>query len=151
VELKNWSHPAEAVKIIEGKENKEHTMQLYTDGSKSEHGAGSGVAIFVGKELAAQIKFKLDKKCSNNQAEHLAIFKALEATETLDITVNGPRTVAIFTDSRITIDSLKNITNHNLLIEEIRKKVPILETAKRTIELSWVKAHVGTHGNELAD
>jgi hypothetical protein len=69
VELKNWSHPADAVKIIEGKENQKHTIQLYTDSSKSEHGVGSSVAIFAGNELAAQLKFKLDKKCSNNQAE----------------------------------------------------------------------------------
>jgi hypothetical protein len=26
------------------------------------------VAIFAGDELAAQLKFKLDKKCSNNQS-----------------------------------------------------------------------------------
>lgn len=109
------------------------------------------MAVFAGKELAAQLKFKLDKKCSNNQAEQLAIVQALEAIETLDTTENGPHTVAIFMDSRFTIDSLKNITNHNFLIEEIRKKASILETANWTIEFSWVKAHVGTYRNELAD
>jgi ribonuclease HI len=54
-------------------------------------------------------------------------------------------------DSRITINSLKNITNHNILIGEIRKKVSILETASWTIEFSWFKAHVGTYRNELAN
>ena len=44
------------------------------------------MAVFAGNELAAQLKFKLDKKCSNNQAEQLAIVKALEAIEILDIT-----------------------------------------------------------------
>jgi ribonuclease HI len=70
------------------------------------------VAIFAGNERAAKLIFQLDKKCSNNQAEQLAILKALEAIEILDITENGPRTAATFTDSRITIDSLKNIDNH---------------------------------------
>jgi hypothetical protein len=128
VEIKNWSHPADAVKITEGKGNQEHTIQLYTDGSKSAHGVGSGVADFAGNELAAQLKFKMDKKCSNNQAGQIVVVKALEAIEIFDITENGTRTVAIFTDSRITIDSLNNITNYNFLIEEIRKKVFILET-----------------------
>jgi hypothetical protein len=36
------------------------------------------VAVFVGKELAVQLKFKLYNKCSNNQKEQPAIFKALE-------------------------------------------------------------------------
>jgi hypothetical protein len=46
---------------------------------------------------------------------------------------------------------LKNSNNHNFLIEEIRKKVSILEIANWTIEFLWIKAHVGTYGNELAD
>jgi preprotein translocase subunit SecY len=33
---------------------------VYTDGSKSENGVGSGVAIFIGKELVTQLKHKLD-------------------------------------------------------------------------------------------
>jgi hypothetical protein len=103
VELKNWPHPADVVKIIEAKEYKEQTIQAYTDGSKNEHGVGSGVAIFVGTELATQLEFKLDNRYSNNQAEQLAIAKALEVIESTDISGNSPRTVTIFTDSRITL------------------------------------------------
>jgi hypothetical protein len=76
VELKTWPHPADVVKIVEDNGYKEQTIQIYTDGSKNEHGVGSGVVIFVGKELKAQLKFKLDNRCSNNQAEQLAIAKA---------------------------------------------------------------------------
>ena len=117
MQLKNWSQPADALKFIGAKEKRERNIQLYTDGSKSEHGVGSGVAIFAGIEHAAQLKFKLDKKCSNKQAERLAVVKALEAIVTLDITENGPRTAGIFTDSRMTIVCLKNTNNHNILIE----------------------------------
>jgi hypothetical protein len=94
VELKNWPHPAD-VKIIEAKECKEQTIQAYTDGSKNERRVGSGVAIFVGKELAAQLKFKLDKRCSNNRVEQLAIAKALEVIESIDISENSSHTVII--------------------------------------------------------
>ena len=38
-----------------------------------------------------------------------------------------------------------------MLVEEIRKKISILETAKWSIEFSWVKTRVGTYGKELAD
>jgi len=42
---------------------------------------GSGVAVFTGKVLVEQLIFKLDDRCSNNQAEHLAIVKTLEVIE----------------------------------------------------------------------
>jgi hypothetical protein len=61
------------------------------------------------------------------------------------------RTIAIFTDSRITIDSLKNVNNHSYLIEEFRKRISILERTNWTVEFSWVKAHVGIYRNELVD
>jgi membrane-associated protease RseP (regulator of RpoE activity) len=75
----------------------------------------------------------LDSRCSNNQAEHLAIVKALEVIETIDIMENSPRTGTILTDSRISIDSLKNVNNHSYLIENIRKRISILQTANWTI------------------
>jgi len=63
----------------------------------------------------------------------------------------SPRTVTIFTDSTIALDSLKNVNNHGYLIEEIRKRVSILERLNWTIEFSWVRTHIGIYGNELAD
>jgi len=55
--------------------------------------------------------------CSNNQAEHLAIAKALEALEKTDIEENSPCTTAIITDSKISLDSIKNANIHSYLIE----------------------------------
>jgi len=40
------------------------------------------MAIYFGNELDKKLKYKLDNPCSNNQAEQLAIFKALESLET---------------------------------------------------------------------
>jgi hypothetical protein len=89
--------------------------------------------------------------CSNNQAEQLAIVKALEAIETIDIPESSPCTMNIFTDSRITTDLLKNTNNHSYLIEEIRKRLSVLDRADWTIGISWVKAHIGICRNELAN
>jgi ribonuclease HI len=74
-----------------------------------------------------QDKFKLDNRCSNNQAEQLAIAKALEIIREIDIAEISPRTVGIFTDSRITIDLLMNVNNHSYLIEVIRKRISNLK------------------------
>jgi ribonuclease HI len=67
-----------------------------------------------------QCKYKLQSCCSNNQAEQIAILKALELPKLDD---PAGRTVAILTDSKVTMDSLKNHSMHSFLIEEIRNKV----------------------------
>jgi len=61
------------------------------------------------------------------------------------------RTIMIHTDSRITMESLKNRKNRNHVIEEIRKKTIALEKENWDIEYTWIKAHAGHYGNELAD
>jgi ribonuclease HI len=62
-------------------DSEESLWQVLTDGSKSKQGVGSGVAVFTGQELMEQLKFKLENRCFNNQAEQLAIIKALEAIQ----------------------------------------------------------------------
>ena len=78
MELKNCPHLEEAVKITVVKDYKKTTVQAHTERSRYEQGVGSRAAVFIGKEIVAQIKLKLDSRCSNNQAEQLAIIKALE-------------------------------------------------------------------------
>jgi len=50
-EPKVWTHPADAVTISEQGQEKEHTIHIYTDGSKNEHGVGSGSAIYIQNKL----------------------------------------------------------------------------------------------------
>ena len=109
------------------------------------------MAVFIGKEIVAQIKLKLYSRCSNNQAEQLAIIKTLEARGSIHTTDINTLTATIFADSKITLDSLHNAKNHAYLIEEIRNRVAILESSKWKIALSWVKAQSGIYGNEMAD
>ena len=100
VPSKDWLHPADSVRITEQKD--EHAIQVFTDGSKNEHGVGAGIAIFIQSKLEHQLMFTLLNRCSNNQAEQLAIVKALETIHINDII---PRTVTVHTDSRITLQS----------------------------------------------
>jgi hypothetical protein len=78
MEVKNWNHPAKQVKIIEAHEESPQYIHAYTDGSKSEVRVGSGIAIFSGNNLKTTLKYRLHKHCSSNQAEQMAVVKALE-------------------------------------------------------------------------
>ena len=75
---KHWALPAYSVKIIERQEDSKRTIKVYTNGSKSKHGVGSGVAIFTDSNLTDTTKYSLNGRCSNNQAEQLAVLKELE-------------------------------------------------------------------------
>ena len=55
------------------------------------------------------------------------------------------------TDSSINLSSLKNTKNRKHLIEKIRKKTTVLEKENWHIEFTWIKAHAGHSGKELAD
>jgi ribonuclease HI len=81
----------------------------------------------------------------------MAIVKALQELETIQINMNILKTILIHTDSRIILDSLKNMKNRNYFIEAIRKKTIALEKENWHIEYTWIKAHAGHEQNELAD
>jgi len=103
----DYNHnPADTVIVTEQQE--EQDIQIYTDGSKSGHGVGAGIAIFIQNELAHHSRYTLHNSCSNKQAEQLAIVKALEIIEKLHINDNIPRSATVHTDSRITFQSLQN-------------------------------------------
>jgi ribonuclease HI len=73
-------------------------IEVYTDGGKNVSGVGSGIAIFINKHLTFQLKYKLAERRSNNQAEQLAIAKALEKIQDLNHLQRNQRSVAIHTE-----------------------------------------------------
>jgi len=93
--INRWPQPAEFVNIIETNGSNDHTIQIYTNESKGLRGVGAGVAIFFSKKPTERNKFKLEHRCSNNQAEQLAILKALELTNHIEIADNAPLTIGV--------------------------------------------------------
>jgi ribonuclease HI len=57
---------------------------------------------------------------------------------------------AILTDSKMTLDSLKNYNIHNVLIEAVRNRVRQLTKQDWLIHFRWVNAYTGIEGYELA-
>ena len=117
---RDWLRPAELVRIIETPEEEE--IQIYTDGSKKRKWYRRGYSYLCQRENRGKTKYKLHDNCSNNQAKQLAIVKAMETLENTNIRNSRRRIVTIYTDSKVTIQSIKNYRNHKRLIEKIRKK-----------------------------
>jgi len=84
MELENWTHPATHIKTIEGEEEGLHPIQAYTDGSNSDLGVGAGVVIFLDNHIIKTMQYRLNERCTNNQAEQMAILKALEYTQNME-------------------------------------------------------------------
>jgi len=106
-----WPHPALRADLIT------YPAEIFNDGSKIGDKVGAGVAIFSEKRLVRKYKYRLQNHCSNNQAEQIAILKAPEQLLSLPDQKKGP--VAIYTDSKVTLNSLKNNTIHSVLIQYI--------------------------------
>jgi len=104
MEVKHWQHPAETITFLTENNEETSTIQIFTDGSKSEQEVRAGVAIFKSGTHIKGLKYKINKRCTNYQAEQLAILRALEYTETLQ--TEGKK-ANIYTDTPMTLDSLK--------------------------------------------
>jgi len=106
------------------------------------------MAIFESGQYIKSIQRRLNKNCTNNQAEQLAILTALQYIET---TQRTDKKITIYTDSKITLDKLWNTKIHTYLIEETRRKIIEMSKANWEVNLCCVKAHAGIMGNELAN
>ena len=148
VNYRDWPHPSLIVKVVEKSEEEYYSVQIYTDGSKTDKGVGAGVVIYHQEGATQELRFRLGSRCSNNQAEQVAILRALEALRNYNTPI---KSAAIHTDSKITLDLISNNSSHCFLIEEIRQNLQILAQQTWKIHFQWVKAHAGNEGNERAD
>jgi hypothetical protein len=81
LDVRFWRHPAEMVTIHEVKNGTQYATEVYTDGSKTGDKVGAAGILFENGNMVHQMQFKLHGHCTNNQAEQIAILKALEKQE----------------------------------------------------------------------
>jgi len=103
MEVKYWHHPAETITLLAENNEVTSTIQIFTDRSKSEQRVGAGVAIFRSGNHIRSLKYRLNKRCTDNQAEQLVIVRALEYIENVQ---TEDKMATIYTDSQISLDSL---------------------------------------------
>ena len=61
MEIKHLTHPARAVEITDNQEDSKTNIRVNTDGSKSEHGVGSGIATFTDSKLIDTKKIQIKR------------------------------------------------------------------------------------------
>ena len=119
----------------------------YTDGSVLENKTGCGVHTVQGKRVIYNGNFYLGNAPTVFQAEVTAIKKSAEMLVNKQM---EKQTITFFSDSQASLAALNKLTVKSNTVEECLNVLNALGK-KNKVHLRWVKAHVGIHGNEVAD
>ena len=117
----------------------------YTDGSKMGDNTGYGFGITQNETLLHSDNGKLQSYNTVFQSEVLAIHKCCDVLAEMD-TDN----VTIFSDSQAALKSLVSLEVKSKTVKNCIDNLNRVGSF-RSVQLKWVKAHVGHTGNELAD
>ncbi|GBO30700.1 hypothetical protein AVEN_198438-1 [Araneus ventricosus] len=117
-------------------------VKIFTDGSKINNKVGIGIVCFdVNGDRKWSYSERISDAASVFIAEALAIFRALEICKRIEDENH------IYSDSRSVLMAIDSLQDIHYIIFNIKN---ILKQTKN-VKLFWIKAHVGTHGNEVAD
>ena len=117
LEVRYWPHPVE-IPLIRAP----NVINIFMDGSKIGGKVQAAAVIIKDDIVLHQSKYKLHDRCSNNQAEQVAILRALEQIQSLQLAEDTEKIVVVNTDSKVTLDTLQNRNKHCILIGNINKE-----------------------------
>lgn len=120
-----------------------NVISFYTDGSKTNAGVALGIfSVDNGDHMETRME-RMKPGNSVFQAEATAILVCLQ-----DPAILRYDTVCVYTDSLSTVMALGNTYPKSPIVNSILHQVKAL---KKPVHISWVKAHNGNLGNEMAD
>ena len=130
-------------------------IHIYTDGSafKGTTRAGYGVHIQYPDGDSSEISEACGEKCTNYEAEMIAIETALYYLSTLfDTSPPKARSTVIFTDSQSVLQALENDSLDNQDLTHILKSSHyLISTYGIDLVMQWIPGHSNTPGNDRAD
>ncbi|GBM69199.1 hypothetical protein AVEN_216037-1 [Araneus ventricosus] len=118
-------------------------LMIFTDGSKMDGRVGCAFVVFYNKTELDYRKFRLNESSTVFIDEVTAIQKAVEY-----IKANDLGQVNISSDSRSALMALSAVEEARDIINNIEEDI---KEYKGKIILTWIRAHMGNFGNELAD
>jgi len=137
LEVRHWPQPAEIPLIRVPTEIPRNVINIFKDGSKI-GGKVRAAAVIIKDDIALhQAKYNTHERCSNNQAEQVAILRALEQIQNLQLAEGAEKIAVVNTDSKVTVDTLQNRNKHYILIENIRKGIKRLEDLRWSLVFKW--------------
>jgi ribonuclease HI len=121
-------------------------IKCFTDGSRINGKAGAGYCIMVNSTIVAECAIPLGKYPTVFQAEVMAVHHAAE--KLLEYVAFG--NIVIHSDSQAALLALDNpVITAKTVLATVLNLDKLAERQK--VELTWVRAHIGTMGNERAD
>lgn len=118
--------------------------RIFTDGSKSDLGSGSGVFV---EEDDTKLFYPLGMHATVFQAEIYAILKAMHYIEDMKW---KHKNIFVFSDSQAALKALANPCVSSYLVRECKDFINLIGSCNN-ISLAWVPGHQGIVGNEIAD
>lgn len=146
-------HPADvgvagSVESIEdGGDDTTSRNRIYTDGSKGEDGTGAAFVVYNGEVERYHEQIRLGEWCSVFQSELVAIRGALRYIVDHRYAYDD---CTILTGSKSALEALRWMRKPTKLQLEIWALAKLAAGTTR-LRWRWVRAHVGTCGNERAD
>lgn len=142
-------HPAETFNVEFQYFHKKQTgISIYTDGSKTNHGTGASlVAYNQHNQKVYQAYYKLQKHCTNNQAEIFAIYKSLQFIQQNN---NMNKIFNIISDSKAALFSLNKQESYSSIVIDMKEMIKNINK-NNTIKFFWSPGHRRVIGNEIAD
>ena len=119
---------------------------VYTDGSKTSDGVGAGAVVKIGSSFF-RFHCRLPNGSTVYQAEMEALFQA--GLFLLKMNLTG-KSIHVFSDSQASLMALNSDKLKSTQIVRTLETWDSLSKANK-VTLEWVRAHVGTPGNEEAD
>nr|XP_015903656.1 uncharacterized protein LOC107436439 [Parasteatoda tepidariorum] len=125
--------------------SKTTTVEIYTDGSKTDNGMGAAFCVYHNNQHTDTYKFTLKQESTVFQAEVLAIKEATNWLET-----HSCKDATILKNNLASIHAIRKTELKDLHVATTQRQLEHL-VRKCSTQIHWVAAHTGNIGNEAAD
>lgn len=121
-----------------------NTINIYTDGGARPNPGHAGIGVLIQSNPPVEIYEYLGDNRTNNEAEIIAITRALEA-------VDQDANIVVHSDSQYALKSVEGVFNGDKNRTLYMQARTLVSARKGTTTYKWVRGHDGNIGNSKVD